>query len=151
MSDKTDLDDLLERLDGSGSDSEYEAIEQLHKQGHRLPALLLAKYKTTRKWGARSSCVYHSIRYARVSEEAVELGLLALSDRSKAVRYRACMLLAYSLEKRVVDELKLLLSSAKLDEEMRKDVEAVLDAVEHQNSDLFVDRERTGKLSLRIN
>ena len=151
MSDKTDLDDLLERLDGSGSDSEYEAIEQLHKQGHRLPALLLAKYKTTRKWGARSSCVYHAIRYARKSDEAIELGFLALSDKSKVVRYRACMLLAYSLEEGLLERLRLLVDSATLDEETRNDLKAAIDAIEHQNSDFFVDREHSGKVSLRIN
>ncbi len=61
MIDRTKLQALLERLDGSGSEDEWSSVDQLHALGKRLPTLLLEQYRRSRRWQARSSCVYHAI------------------------------------------------------------------------------------------
>lgn len=149
MERKIDLTALLNDLDGSGSDKEFNAIRQLRELGDELPELLLDKYKAAKKWGERSSCVYHSIRYARCSSAAVKLGVEALSDKSRVVRYRACMLLAYSLDKTVLPDLKSM-EVATNDEETLRDLKAAIDAIESENSDYFVDREHSGKVHLKV-
>lgn len=150
MTQQINAPELLNDLDGSGSDKEFRAITELRKLGNELPKLLLEKYRASRKWQARSSCVYHSIRYARSSREALQLGVEALSDKSHAVRYRACMLLAYSLDKSVLSSLKQL-EISNLNDETLLDVRAAIDAIENQNSDYFVDRDHSGNVTLRIN
>lgn len=147
---KIDLMELLNELDGSGSDKEFNAIKQLRQLGDELPKLLLEKYRAAKKWGERSSCVYHSIRYARCSSAAIKLGIEALSDRSRIVRYRACMLLACSLDKAVLPDLINKVGAIKDDETLR-DLRAAIDAIENENSDYFVDREHSGKVHLKIN
>lgn len=146
----TTLETLLNNLDGSGSDQEIHAVRELGKLvGSALPALLLKKYRVSKKWQARSSCVYHSIRYARDVEESVQLGIEALSDKSKVVRYRACMLLACSLSKNAVSFLKELELRAS-DSETQANAHAAIDAIENQNTNYFVDRDHSGKVRLNF-
>ncbi|WP_131192209.1 hypothetical protein [Phytopseudomonas daroniae] len=149
VTEKINESELLDCLDGSGSDREFYAIGELRKLGWELPRLLLEKYRGSRRWQVRSSCVYHSIRYARSSVEAVQLGVEALSDKSHAVRYRACMLLAYSLDKSVLSSLKKAENNA-ADERALQDLRAAIDAIECQNSDYFVDRDHSGNMTLRV-
>jgi hypothetical protein len=140
---------LLERLDGSGSKDEWEAVSALRALGSQTPALLLQRYRVARKWQARSSCVYHAMRYARESEDAVTLGREALRDRSGPVRYRACMLLAYSLRRDLLNELReqLIAAGPRSD---RDDLRAAIDAIENGNANYFVDRDHSGKVTLTI-
>ncbi|OAI18171.1 MULTISPECIES: hypothetical protein [Methylomonas] len=146
---ESDINDLLDKLDGLGSDQEFYAARELGKLGDKLPTLLLKKYQTSRKWQARCSCVFHSIRFARVVDEAVQLGVQALSDKSKVVRYRACMLLACSLNANALSALKELEANA-TDTETRANAHAAIDAIEHQNSNYFVDRTHSGKVKLEF-
>lgn len=150
MADNNEFEELLNALDGSGSDSEFNAINKLRELGDKLPRLLLGKYESARKCQVRSSCVYHATRYASSSRDAVKLGVLALSDKSHAVRYRACMLLAYSLDESVLQELRQV-ESCTSHVETLKDVKAAIDAIENQNSDYFVDRDHSGNMTLRVN
>lgn len=141
---------LLNQLDGSGSDAEYTAVAELKKLGDALPLLLLERYQLSKKWNQRASYLYHSIRYARDVNEAVKLGIIALGDKSKVVRYRACMLLAYSLKYEALPALE----QAKAitdNEETLKDINAAIDAIEHQNSNYFVDRSHSGKVTFNVN
>lgn len=150
MSEQINIHELLNNLDGSGSDKEFNAMDKLKKLGDELPKLLLEKYKSSKTWQVRSSCIYHSIRYARTSHEAIQLGVEALTDKSYVVRYRACMLLAYSLDKAVLPILKQLESHSS-HEETLFDIRATIDAIENQNSNYFVDREHSGSMTLRVN
>ena len=78
--------------------SEEEAVwSDLRPCGQSVTPYLREAYPKFRKWQGRVSLVFHSIPYARVSEDAFQLGLAALADRATLVRYRACGLLAYSL------------------------------------------------------
>lgn len=144
------LSSLLNKLDGSGSERELGAVAELREMDIDLPALLLEKYRISKRWQIRSSCVYHSIRYARSSRAAVELGIEALLDESKIVRYRACMLLAYSL---CIDGLSYLKQIKERTSclETIANTEAAIDSIENNNSNYFVDREHSGKILLRVN
>ena len=141
---------LLDHLDGSGSDEEYQAVRKLRAVGEKLPGLLLEKYRNEKKWGSRSACVYHAVRYAKESNDAFILGLEGVRDKSKVVRYRACMLLAYSLREDALEELKNLLLNEKYNKSF-DDFNAAIDAIESKNPNYFIDRKHTGKLKLRIN
>lgn len=140
---------LLNQLDGSGSDNEYEATQALKDLGDQFPDLLLEKYRTSRKWKERSACVHYSTIYARKSEGAFVLGLEALWDKSKHVRHLACLLLSWSLREDALDELRKIEKSC-VDNEFLKDIQATIDAIENQNSNYFVDRDHSGKVTLNI-
>ena len=145
-----DISTLLDSLDGSGSETEWSAACRLREVlGNNLPRYLLARYRSQKHWGPRTAYLYHALRYARLSDDAVNLGMLAVGDRSKVVRSRACMLLAYSLRTDLLPFLEAELDKAK-DEETRNDITAAMDAIVEQNHNFFVDRNHTGKVRLRI-
>jgi hypothetical protein len=144
------IDALLDRLDGSGSDREWEAADRLRDiLGDEVPKHLLARYRSQRSWRPRSSYVYHALRYARQSEAAIELGKLAVTDKSSVVRYRACMLLAYSLRRELLPFLEQELPRA-ADEKTRGDIAAAMDAIVEQNQHYFADRDHSEKVTLNI-
>ena len=136
------IDDLLAALDGSGSTSEWHAVAELRKRDD-FPALLLRKFRSARAWKARSSCVFHAIRYGRESDDAIAIGKGALTDRAKVVRYRGCSLLAFSLRKEVLPVLRDALAGTR-DVEGIADLKAAIDAIESGNHNLFLDRDHTG-------
>jgi hypothetical protein len=140
---------LLARLDGSGSDQEWQAIDRLHSElGVKLPTLLLSMFDRAKRWQVRSSCVYHATKYARQSEAARVLALKGAKDRSAVVRYRGCVALAYSLDESLLPELREL--AADVQNPSRTDILAVIDAIEHRNHNYFVDRKHTGDITLNI-
>ena len=142
------VEDLLSRLDGSGSDEEWAAVMKLRER-EDLPRLLLERFRASRAWKARSSCVYHAVRYARQDADAVAIGKEAISDKSKVVRYRGCMLLAYSQRKDVLPTLRHALETT-TDAEGNADLLAAIDAIEHENHNFFVDRKHSGKATMEI-
>ena len=136
---------LLDRLDGSGSDTEWAAVLALRALSD-FPELLLKTYNSSKHWGARASCVYHAMRYARENRTAFELGIAALNDRSGAVRYRATMLLAYAQNAEAIAPLKdLVLRGASVE-----DAQAAVDAIESKNHHYFVDRTHSGTTFLNL-
>lgn len=146
---KPRIDQLIDRLDGSGSADSWDAARQLHVElGADLPRYLLARYQTNKRWGARSSYLYHSVRYASTSAAAIELALCGVLDRSKAVRYRACMLLACSRRKDLVPALEAL--AEKVPANTKADLMAAIDAIESENHNYFVDRDHSEKSFLVI-
>ncbi|WP_147455596.1 hypothetical protein [Solilutibacter pythonis] len=147
---RDDINWLLDRLDGSGFDDEYDAIKKLRALGEGLPALLLEKYRNSKKKGQRASCVYNSIRYARYSQVAVDLGIEALIDKSYPVRYRACMLLAYSLNLNSLSALRIVFDKTS-HQQTKGDLLAAIDAIKNNNSNYFLDRDHSGNVILRVN
>ena len=73
------------------------AWQALRTLGPAVAPYLLEAYAAAKRWQGRTALVFHAIRFARASEPAYALGLQALADKSYMVRYRACMVLAYSL------------------------------------------------------
>jgi len=139
---------LLGKLDGRGSRVEWAAIRELRTLGPTLAPHLLTHYRSARAWKVRASCVYHAVRYARESEDALRLGLEALGDKARVVRYRGAMLLAYSLRRDVLPELRKRRQSATGAD--AEDIAAAIDAIETQNHNYFVDRDHSGQVTLTI-
>lgn len=140
------IEEKLKYLDGRGSDAEYDAVRDLSQLGLEFPKLLLQRYRCSKKWGERASCVYHACKYAVASESAYELALEALKDRSKIVRYRACMLLSFAQKTCAIESLELLLTNS----DSSEDAKAAINAIEHKNPNLFADREHSGKVTLNV-
>ncbi len=144
------IDMLINDLDGSGSDSEWAAVDELRTVlGKDLPLYLLKRFGSCRKWAARCSYVYHAIRYARDCQDAIELGMQALQDKSIKVRYRGCMLLAYSLRKDLLPKLRRIASE--IPANSQDDLLATIDAIENENHHYFADRDHSGRVTLNIN
>ncbi|NUM52338.1 MAG: hypothetical protein HUU46_01720 [Candidatus Hydrogenedentes bacterium] len=139
---------LVKRLDSSSNEECQEAWERLRDLGPAVVPYLLEAYRSFRKARGRVELVFHSIRYARTSEDAYQLGIIALSDKATLVRYRACMLLAYSLRRDAVPHLKTLLTHA--DAATVEDAKAAIDAIQSQNHNYFVDRTHTGRSFLSV-
>ena len=142
----SEINELLAFLDGRGSDEEYKAIERLKDFEVNLPEVLLNKYNNSKKWGERASCLYHSIKYAKNNENSYQLGIKALNDKSKVVRYRACMLLAVAQKKEAIPFLEELLEN----NDSQSDAIAAIDAIKNNNQNYFVDREHSGKVKLNV-
>jgi hypothetical protein len=130
--------DVLRRFDTADEATRNEAWEQLPGGRLALPFLREAFPNTTRM-EARSSMVYEATFFARVSEDAFQLGVMGCRDRSKYVRDRACGVLAYSLRKDALPVLRPLLRAD--DEVTRESAEAAVDAIKHENHHLYWDRD----------
>ncbi len=143
---QSEIEKKLSLLDGRGSGAEYDAIESLNELGDRLPELLLEKYRHSKKWGERISCVYHAIKYAKANKAAYQLGIEAIRDKSKKVRYRACMLLAVSQNKSSIAALEQLLN----DKDSSEYAAAAIDAIENDNHHYFVDRDHSDMVTLNV-
>lgn len=141
-----DIKEKLALLEGRGSDAEYDAAKALSVLGLEFPKLLLAKYRNSKKWGERLSCVYHASKYALASEDAYELAIEALADKSKKVRYQACLLLAVAQRSTALEPLATLLS----DRESSEDAKAAIDAIKHRDHNYFADRDHSGMVKLNV-
>lgn len=137
------IQELMSCIDGSGSDREWEAVEKLRSMELDFPKILRAAFHASQTWKVRSACVYHAIRYARESEDAVALGLAAITDKAKGVRYRGAMLLAYSQRQDTLPALRAA-HQAFATAAGAGDLEAAIDAIESQNHHYFLDRGHTG-------
>jgi len=74
--------------------------------GREIVPFVARAFEVARQMRGRESHVYYVTPYARFDDAAVELGLRALRDRRKEVRYRACGLLAHSRRVETVTELR---------------------------------------------
>lgn len=145
--DQKRMDQLLKRLDGSGSRDERDAIAALREGGSALPGLLRTKYHASRSWKTRAACVFYALKHARESDDAVALGREALRDKAGGVRYRACMLLAYSQRREALPDLWEALQ-AYSGKQGADEVAAAIDAIEQQNHNYFVDRDHSGRVKM---
>jgi hypothetical protein len=146
---QTEIRKLVKALDISNSKQAEGAWLQLKPLGEAVVPYLAEYYPLARKWQCRVALVFHSIRYARTSETAFQLGITALNDRATLVRYRACGLLAYSLRKEAIPYLKSLLKHK--DSKTVEDAAAAINAIQKQNHHYFVDRNNTGKVFWEVN
>jgi hypothetical protein len=123
---------------------------ELRPLGFGAVAYLRDAYSGFASWEGRTALVYYATRYARISEDAIELGCMALHDRSYMVRYRACGLLAYSLRKDRLAELQELVRTEKRDL-VRESAQAAIIAIRGGNHHLYVDRDRSGRSFWEVN
>ena len=143
------IEELMNCIDGSGGDREWSAVRELRCLGSEFPKILRSRFHTARSWKVRSACVYHAMRYARESEDAVVLGISAISDKAKGVRYRGAMLLAYSQRTAALPALhaahQAYSSTGDAD-----DLAAAIDAIQSQNHHYFLDRAHTGNTTWEV-
>jgi hypothetical protein len=147
--DELEIQALVSALDTSRSIDEETAWLQLKTLGADVVPHLVAFYPRAKKWQGRASLVFHSIRYARVSEEAFQLGISALNDKSRIVRHRACSLCAYSLRQDAVPVLASLFRHN--DPKTVEDAQAAIDAIRHKNHHYFYDRTHSGRSQWIVN
>jgi len=115
----------LARLEGRPSKNPYEAIAGLEALGADVPGLLLKKYKVSRRWSDRATCVFHCIEYAKTNEDAYQLGIIALQDKSKTVRRRACKLLSAAQRQEAIEHLQALITNEASNNDARIAIEAL--------------------------
>ena len=144
-----EIRDRVKKLDATSNDDCNQAWEQLPALGPALVPYFLEAYRSFRKARGRLELVFHSIQHARTSEEAYQLGIIALSDKATLVRYRACMLLAFSQRREAVPHLELLLGHD--DKRTAEDAAAAIDAISNQNHNYFIDRDHTGRMLWHVN
>ena len=132
------------RLDTRHAGDAEAAWAELRPLQEAVVPYLLEEYRRATRRELRVVLVFHAIRFARTSEAAITLGLAGLKDRVGLVRYRACGVLAYSLRHETLPELRGLLSHN--DQRTVADARVAIDAIEHQNHHLFVDRGHTGRV-----
>ena len=128
-----------------GNESGWEEVRALGMDA--IPYFIEA-YHNAPHWRQRASYLYSSIPYARKSQAAVDLAIQALQDRAKEVRYRACMLLACSLDRRSLPFLREIAEHTNND--TRADALAAIDAIKSKNHHYFVDRTHSGKVRLNF-
>jgi hypothetical protein len=130
--------ELLTELDTPDAAARDEAWSRLPPGGRALP-LMLEAFPTTTRMEARITMVYEATFFARVSEDAFQLGVLGCRDRSKFVRDRACGVLAYSLRPDALPFLRPLLRAE--DDFTRESAEAAVAAIKERSHHRFWDRE----------
>jgi len=136
-------------LDQKSSSAIERAWVQLRPLGFGVVPYLRASYPQFKHAEGRTALVYHATRYARIGEDAVALGIAALEDRSRQVRYRACGLLAYALRKDALLALRARLADP--DQLVREAVAAAICAIEEGNHHRFVDRSNGGRSFWSVN
>lgn len=143
------IEEAVNRLDQKGNNAIDEAWAELRPLGYGVVPYLRAAYPRFRQSAGRCALVYYAVRYARITDDAVALGLAALGDRSKIVRYRACGLLAYSLNHQALAPLSVLYEDP--DPLVRSSAEAAVLAIRRGNHHLFVDRDLSGRSFWHVN
>jgi hypothetical protein len=136
------------RLDNRDVEAASAAWAALRPLQEAVVPYLLEHYRHAPRALARVVLVFHAIRFARTSADAVSLGIAALQDRGTHVRYRACGLLAYSLRRDALPHLRPLLAHA--DPRTVANAAAAIDAIEHANHHLFIDRNHTGRVRWNV-
>jgi hypothetical protein len=142
--DDTKIRRLVAGLETTRPSEEEAAWEKLRPFDSKILPYFLESYAEMKKWQGRASLIFHAIPYARDYDDAFQLGIKATKDKATVVRYRACMLLAYSLNKDALPHLRALLNHA--DKKTIEDAKAAIDAIEHNNHNYFIDRQHSGKM-----
>jgi hypothetical protein len=132
---------LLETHKASEQDAAWEHLRPL---GEAVVPFLAEAFPGMRKWQGRVALVFHAIKYARTSEAAFRLGVLACQDQATRVRHRGCGLLAYSQKREALPHLQELLQHE--EPETVEDARAAIDAIRRQNHHYFIDRTHSGRL-----
>ena len=78
---------------------------------------------------------------------AIALGLRALLDRSKYVRFVACRLLAFAQDPKTIEHIE---AARAVKGDIDGDFAAAIDAIRSQNHHYFVDREHSGHIKMDI-
>ncbi|HJR56501.1 MAG TPA: HEAT repeat domain-containing protein [Rhizomicrobium sp.] len=133
---------LVQALDTPTSADMDAAWEPIRAIGAPLIPFLAEFLPKAKNWLCRASLLTYLGPYSRESDVAFAAGLAALNDKSKAVRYSACELCAYSLRKEAIPPLQVLLGHS--DPLTSSAAAAAIDAITHRNHHYFRDRDHSG-------
>ena len=139
-----EIREAVNKLDTASSLDAEHAWAVPRPLGAEVVPYFLGAYPEFRKGQGRVNLVYHAIRFARISDSAVQLGIAALHDGAGLVRSRACGLLAFSLRPDVIPHLEPLTSHP--DPKTAADAIAAIDAIRQNNHHYFMDRDHTGRI-----
>ena len=120
------------------------AWEMAHSMGDDLLALLAEAFPQIRKSEGRASIMRYVGKFSRENEVVFGMGIVAVKDRSYAVRHYGCALLAYSLRNEALPALSVLLKH--LDHRTVADARTAIDAIKSKNHYFFMDRDHSGKI-----
>lgn len=141
-----DIVSLILSLD-TGKD--LEAVrEKLVDHGEHALQSMIECLPRLRTWRARDMIIQTAIKFARTSKGSKELGFMGLTDKSKKVRQTACSFAAFSLDDEYLPTLRTLRSAT--DREVAADAVAAIDAIQHQNHHLFMDRQHSGRVTWNV-
>lgn len=141
------VNELFAKVDGSGSDKSWAAIRELKQiLGTEFAQEALRRFSTEKRWNFRAALIYHCIAFSKFDAHAFQIGLSGIFDRSKAVRFRASMLLAVSQNRGALKKLEE--AKKKLPETESGDLVAAMDAITNKNQHFFLDRDHSGKTFL---
>ena len=141
---EAEIRNIVARMDTAKASEQEAAWEQLRPLGETVAPFLAEAFPKMKKWQGRVALVFHAIKFARSSDAAFRLGVMALQDRATRVRYRGCGLLAYSLKREALPHLQALLRHE--DPETAEDARAAMDAIVSRNHHYFVDRTHSGHM-----
>ena len=141
---EAEIRSFVARMDTAKASEQEAAWEQLRPLGEAVAPFLAEAFPGMKKWQGRVALVFHAVKFARTSEAAFRLGVLACQDRATRVRYRACGLLAYSQKREALPHLQALLRHE--DPEAVEDARAAIDAIVRENHHYFIDRTHSGRL-----
>jgi hypothetical protein len=147
--DDAQIHHALKMFDTASTSAHEVAWALLRPLGVGVVPFLAEYFPCTRKAQGRVALIFHAIRFARESQAAFDLGLLALNDKATLVRYRACGLCAYSLRKDAIPHLERLLGHA--DVKTADDARAAIDAIRQKNHHYFVDRSHSNSTFWEVN
>ncbi len=91
-----DIAALLKKTDTNDRAQIYLTWNELGAYRQEIVPHVARAFAETKEARGRESQLYYVTQYARFDDHAIDLGLTALRDRKKEVRYRACGLLAHS-------------------------------------------------------
>jgi len=147
--DDSQIRHALEMFDTASTSAHETAWTLLRPLGVDVVPFLAEYFPRTKKAQGRVALVFHAIQFARESQAAFELGLLALNDKATLVRYRACGLCAYSLRRDAIPSLERLLQHA--DVKTVDDARAAIDAIQRKNHHYFIDRSHSDNTFWEVN
>lgn len=143
MPDPPSLEEVVAALDDRRSTVVAANGYHLHRQ-YDFTALIpvyAEALQRIRNGTGRMHILWWFREFAREDSRVVAAAMHCLNDLSRQVRRTACSVLAYSLRKDTLPSLVPLLSHS--DPATRRDAEAAIDAIEHQNHHYYVDRRHT--------
>jgi hypothetical protein len=136
------IEALVRDLDTRSAEEHDRAWQYLKTLGADVVPFFVEFFPDARTLDGRVGLLLHALPYARESDAAVRLGIIALRDPSRTVRHHACGLLAYAQHAAAIPSLRELL--AHREPRTRADARAALDAIAERNHHIYIDRERLG-------
>ena len=144
MTNSLSTQDIVRALDHKNSgdvSKHWYRLRETHRVSDMVDQMIEAFPLIKNAWG-RNLILFDLIHFAQKDDRVIDLAITALHDRAYMPRYQACSILAFSLRKDALPHLNEFRDHKH--QKTRVDIRAAIDAIEEQNQNLFVDRDRQG-------